>query len=141
MQRIISTNKVVVIDDDEADVSFLQRAIAKFDNNVELIHISETDEIEEKLALEKASCILLDLKMPKEDGFSILKRIRQNALLKLCPVVIFSSSINPVDIRACYEIGANAYTVKPSSLVDYEKFARKFLCFWLNMAYLPRNVD
>ena len=132
-----NSNRVIVIDDDDTDVVFLQRAMAKVDENVELVHISETEGIEKKLEEENASCILLDLKMPKEDGFSILKRIRENALLKLCPVVIFSSSSNPSDIRACYETGANAYTVKPSSIADYDKFARKFLCFWLNMARLP----
>lgn len=137
MERNGTVNRVIVIDDDETDVTFLQRAITKYDKNIKLILISETDGIEKKLEQENASCILLDLKMPKEDGFSVLQRIRQNALLKLCPVVIFSSSSNPSDIRACYETGANAYTVKPSSIAEYESFARNFLCFWLKVARLP----
>lgn len=137
MQKNDSANRVIVIDDDVTDVTFLQRAVTKFDKDIELVHICETDGIEKKLEQENASCILLDLKMPKEDGFSVLKRIRKNASLKLCPVVIFSSSSNPSDIRACYESGANAYTVKPSSIVDYENFAQNFLCFWLKEARLP----
>ncbi|MEP3196638.1 MAG: response regulator [Lentilitoribacter sp.] len=137
MQKRNSSNRVIVIDDDVTDVSFLERAVRKFDKNIDLVHICETEGIEEKLEQESVSCILLDLKMPKEDGFSVLKRIRKNALLKLCPVVIFSSSLNPSDIRSCYESGANAYTVKPSSIAEYENFAQNFLCFWLKEVRLP----
>ena len=46
MQKNSSVNRVIVIDDDFTDVSFLQRAVTKFDKNIELVHICETDGIE-----------------------------------------------------------------------------------------------
>ncbi|MEO7413261.1 MAG: response regulator [Opitutaceae bacterium] len=63
--------------------------------------------------------ILLDLKMPKVDGREVLRRIRADALLKLVPVVILTSSREEQDLFETYNLGANAYLVKP---VDFEAF-------------------
>lgn len=67
----------------------------------------------------KPAVILLDLKMPKVDGFEVLKTIKEDKHLCTIPVVIFTSSKEDQDIIASYSIGANAFVVKP---VDSEQF-------------------
>lgn len=74
--------------------------------------------------------VFLDLKMPKVDGREVLQRIRADPTLHLLPVVILTSSREEQDLVKTYELGANAYVVKP---VDFEKFAsavRELGLFW-----------
>jgi CheY-like chemotaxis protein len=63
--------------------------------------------------------ILMDLKMPRVDGLEALKRIRADERLCVLPVVILTSSQEESDVVKGYELGANAYVVKP---VDFEQF-------------------
>jgi two-component system, response regulator len=74
---------------------------------------------------------LLDLKLPKIDGLGVLKRIRENKLTNLLPVVILTSSIEQEDLVNGYKLGANSYVRKP---VDFQEFieAIKLLgLYWL----------
>ncbi|ATQ76094.1 two-component system response regulator [Massilia violaceinigra] len=65
--------------------------------------------------------VLLDLKLPKIDGLEVLKEIRGTAHLKSVPVVMLTSSKEEQDLLRSYELGVNAYVVKP---VDFEEFVR-----------------
>jgi CheY-like chemotaxis protein len=71
--------------------------------------------------------VLLDLKMPKVDGWEVLRQIKSDERLKNIPVIIFTSSPEPVDIVRCYQLGANAYVVKP---IGFEKFNETLKCIW-----------
>lgn len=64
--------------------------------------------------------VFLDLKLPRLNGFDVLKRIRSNPCTQLIPVVVLSSSDEESDIRTSYHLGANSYICKP---VDYKQFA------------------
>jgi CheY-like chemotaxis protein len=63
--------------------------------------------------------VLLDLKMPKVDGLDVLRQMRQDPVLKVVPVVMITSSREEQDLVRSYQLGVNAYVVKP---VDFNKF-------------------
>ena len=65
--------------------------------------------------------ILLDLKLPKVDGLEVLKEIRNSDGLKSIPVVMLTSSKEEQDVVRSYQLGVNAYVVKP---VDFNEFVR-----------------
>jgi len=65
--------------------------------------------------------VLLDLKLPKVDGLEVLAEIRASATLKSMPVVMLTSSREEQDLVRSYELGVNAYVVKP---VDFAEFVR-----------------
>jgi DNA-binding response OmpR family regulator len=65
--------------------------------------------------------VLLDLKLPKVDGLEVLKDIRSTSSLKSMPVVMLTSSREEQDLVNSYELGVNAYVVKP---VDFTEFVR-----------------
>lgn len=74
--------------------------------------------------------VLLDLKMPKVDGFEVLQAIKADEKLKTTPIVMLTSSKEEADLINCYRLGVNAYVVKP---VDFSKFVetiRQLGTFW-----------
>jgi two-component system, response regulator len=86
---------------------------------------------------ELPAVILLDLKLPKIDGLEVLKRIRENQLTCLLPVVILTSSTEDRDLLAGYRLGANSYVRKP---VDFEEFihvAGQLGLYWLRLNQMP----
>lgn len=74
-----------------------------------------------KRQLGSPAVILLDLKLPKVDGLEVLKDIRHTDALKAVPVVMLTSSKEEQDVVRSYELGVNAYVVKP---VDFNEFVR-----------------
>jgi two-component system response regulator len=74
--------------------------------------------------------VLLDLKMPKVDGLEVLRQLKADPERKRIPVVMLTSSREEQDLVRSYDLGVNAYVVKP---VDFQKFmdsVRKLSCFW-----------
>jgi len=82
--------------------------------------------------------IFLDLKLPKLNGLEVLKRIKSDAKTKKLPVVIITSSKEDPDIKAAYELGANAYVVKPVDFNDFMKAMQDTGLFWLLVNEVPR---
>ena len=75
--------------------------------------------------------ILLDLKLPKMDGLEVLKRIRQDELTKLIPVIILTSSAEQKDVVNGYSLGANSYVRKPVEFDQFVEAMRHLGLFWL----------
>ena len=83
--------------------------------------------------------VLLDLKMPKVDGIEVLRQVKSDPSLRSVPVVVLTSSREEQDLMRTYNLGVNAYVVKP---VDFHEFieAVKLLCgFWAVVNETPRH--
>jgi CheY-like chemotaxis protein len=74
--------------------------------------------------------ILLDLKLPKIDGLEVLGQIRANAALKSIPVVMLTSSREEQDLIRSYELGVNAYVVKPVEFAEFVEAISDLGVFW-----------
>lgn len=74
--------------------------------------------------------ILLDIKMPKVDGIEVLKQIKSDAALKTIPVVILTSSREERDLVKSYQLGVNAYVVKPVNFQEFVKAVKELGVFW-----------
>jgi len=74
--------------------------------------------------------ILLDLKLPKVDGLEVLRQIKGDAELKMIPVVMMTSSREEQDLLQSYQLGVNAYVVKPMKFQDFVEAVREVGAFW-----------
>ncbi len=74
--------------------------------------------------------VLLDIKMPKVSGIDVLRQIKADPRLKHLPVVMLTSSREGPDIAECYELGANAYVVKPVESVAFFEAVKTAGEFW-----------
>jgi len=74
--------------------------------------------------------LLLDLKLPKVDGLEVLKTVRETPALRSIPVVMLTSSREEPDLMRAYEMGVNAYVVKPVEFKDFVAAISDLGIFW-----------
>ncbi len=83
------------------------------------------------------SVILLDIKMPRMDGIQVLERLRTDERFRKIPVVMLTSSREEPDLKRCYELGVNAYVVKPVNFEDFIQAIKSIGIFWAVLNELP----
>lgn len=76
------------------------------------------------------SIVLLDLKLPKVDGLEVLKVVKETSSLRSIPIVMLTSSKEDQDLGRAYELGANAYVVKPVAFKDFVSAVSDIGVFW-----------
>lgn len=84
--------------------------------------------------------ILLDLKMPKVDGLEVLQAIKQDEKLKSIPVVMLTSSREELDLVRSYQLGVNAYVVKPVDFQAFLEAVKQLGVFWAMLNEPPPGV-
>ena len=84
--------------------------------------------------------ILLDLKLPKVDGLEVLKEIRTTAELRSVPVVMLTSSKEEQDVIRSYELGVNAYVVKPVAFDKFVEVVKQIGLFWVLTNEVPTRT-
>lgn len=83
--------------------------------------------------------ILLDLKLPKVDGLTVLAKIRSDERTRTVPVVVLTSSSEEQDLIRSYELGVNSYVQKPVDFMEFVEAARNLGVYWLILNKQPRN--
>jgi CheY-like chemotaxis protein len=138
-------NLSILIAEDDADDRFLMEkaweesgAIEKIDfveNGVELlIHLNNIKS--KKIKNNYPQFILLDLNMPKMDGHEVLKTIKTHCDFKRIPVIILSTTKNQMEVKRCYDLGANTYIVKPVTFDSLVEIIHEIRAYWLKIATL-----
>src|SRR5690349_2503882 len=132
---------ILVADDDQNDVFFLRRAFQKSGLEHSVVHVSDGQEAIEYLRGDSnygdrsrfplPALLLLDLKMPKVDGFDVLNWVRGREDLKEMPVVVLSSSSREDDIQRARSLGADDYRVKPADFEQLLVLAQDVSTRWL----------
>jgi two-component system, response regulator len=84
--------------------------------------------------------LLLDIKMPRMDGIEVLESIRKHENLRTLPIVILTTSREEPDLKRCYELGANAYVVKPVNFKDFVEAVKQIGAFWAVLNELPPTL-
>ncbi len=129
---------VLLVEDDPNDADLAKRVLARATTSgYSVLHVSDGSEASELVNSEDRQSIprlvLLDLKLPKFDGFTVLERLRARPEWSTVPVVVLSSSSIDEDISRSYGLGANAYVVKPIRYDQYKTAMERIAEFWLEI--------
>jgi len=138
---------ILIVEDSNEDFEALSRSFRQSSVKVR-IHRAETGKQTlkylEQSILEKPAypenfpaLILLDLNLPGMKGQQVLGSIKQNPLLKNLPVIILTTSHNPMDVRECLRLGANSYLVKKMEWQSFKESMHIMIDYWLNTVILP----
>ncbi len=77
--------------------------------------------------------VLLDIRLPKVDGFEVLRRIRADGRTSMVPVVMLTVSTKRSDIETSYRLGANSFLVKPVDFDEYTALVERVCEYWLRL--------
>ena len=136
----VKNKKVILVEDNLADVELVRISIRELENPVELVHVGDGQELLGFLktaVLNEIAVILLDLNMPRVSGIDVLNFMHNDPLLKKVPVVMFTTSNSKTDILKCYELGAKAFVCKPLDIFEFNHSIRSIVEFWTGINMLP----
>jgi CheY-like chemotaxis protein len=133
----------MIAEDDADDQLMLRQAFRHVGYEGEMEFCRDGAELVQRLAQNGRrlpSLVLLDLKMPRMGGLEALQILRADPRLKSLPVITFTTSDMPRDVRSAYELGANAYLRKPVGLDALREIIGAVKRFWIDLATLPDIV-
>jgi CheY-like chemotaxis protein len=131
---------ILLAEDNPNDVELITIALQKKNLANKLVVVHDGVEVMEYLRREGAyserapgnpAVVLLDIKMPRKDGLEVLREIRDDPHLKRLPVVILTSSREERDLMTSYDLGVNAYVVKPVDFNDFAEAVTQLGVFWV----------
>lgn len=139
------TLDILLVDDDTGDCRLVQESLRE-SKHPSKVHV--VNDGEDALAYlrgqgthkkaQRPDLVLLDLNMPKKDGFSTLKDIRADRYLTDLPVIILTTSTDEKDVQQSYKLHASCFVSKPTRLEDFGRVIREIEAFWGGTARVPR---
>jgi CheY-like chemotaxis protein len=131
--------RILLVEDDERDIELTLAALAEHhlanqvtvlrDGAEALDYLYRRGQYSQREAGDPV-VVLLDLKMPRVNGLEVLQIVKADARLKTIPIVALSSSREEPDLARCYELGVNAYVVKPVDFMEFMRAVKGLGVFW-----------
>jgi CheY-like chemotaxis protein len=131
--------RVLLVEDDPRDVELTMTALGEYNLANEVVVVRDGQKALDYLYCRgefstrsngNPAVMLLDLKLPKVDGLEVLQQIRSDQRLKLIPVVVLTSSREEKDMMRSYNLGVNAYVVKPVDFHEFVNAIKELGVFW-----------
>lgn len=125
----------MIVDDNQGDIQLMTEAARESAPGLEISSATDADKalqvLRDRHEVERPfDVVLLDLNMPRKNGFSVLADIRKDPILKDLPVLILTSSRSEQDVRKAYELKCDAYLSKPVEWADLRALMRSIQDFW-----------
>jgi len=139
---------ILIVDDDEEDIYLTRRAFRAQSQDIVFNSVRSGAELFDYLnregpysddeAAEIPLVILMDINIPKENGFEILERLKQDPKFSYIPVVMLTTSDSTEDIQKAYSLGASSYICKSVNAAEMKENTAQFCRYWLEFAKLPK---
>ena len=133
--------KILVVEDNPDDVELTLLAFKKNNITNEVVVVNDGEKALEYLFCtgkyanlgpeDRPAVVLLDIKLPKVNGFEVIKKMRSEERTKLIPVVILTSSKQEQDLINGYKFGCNSYVRKPVEFNEFAEAVRQVGLYWL----------
>jgi CheY-like chemotaxis protein len=131
--------RILLVEDDLKDVELTLTALEEYNLANEVVVTRDGEEALDYLYRRgtfatrlngNPAVLLLDLKLPKVDGLEVLQQIKSHEKLRMIPVVVLTSSREERDMMASYQLGVNAYVVKPVDFHAFVNAIKELGVFW-----------
>ena len=131
--------RILLVEDDPKDVELTLTGLAEYNLANEVVVVGDGEEALDYLYRRgrhqtrhngNPAVMLLDLKLPKLNGFEVLQQVRSDENLKMIPVVVLTSSNEERDLVRSYKLGVNAYVTKPVDFHEFVNAVRELGVFW-----------
>jgi CheY-like chemotaxis protein len=136
---------ILLIEDNSNDEMLVKLALERQPEKYDLVVARDGEEAlkfltarRDRASASHLSLILLDLKLPKVDGLDVLRRIREDGLMKQIPIVVWSSSCEPTDLVAAYELGCNSFVQKPMDFALFADAVKQITAYWVDLNRSPQ---
>lgn len=146
----MSIHSILLVEDREADAVLLQYAFQRAeittplqvvtDGQMAIDYLVGAGKFNDRAQFPLPGLVLLDLKLPHVMGMDVLAWIRQQPALKRLIVIILSGSVIEGDIARAYELGVNAFLVKPSDMDKFGEMCKALKDFWLTHNKFPLEL-
>jgi CheY-like chemotaxis protein len=150
-EMVTSEKLILVVEDNDNDVLLILRAFKKVgwpgrvevkrDGAEAIAYLIGEPPYKDRDVFPLPALVILDLKMPRVDGFEVLAVIKTEAELRRIPVIILTSSGETADIARCYDLGANSYLVKPITFDEFTGVVDEIDKYWLSINVSPPVGD
>jgi len=137
----VSDKVILLVEDNTSDVDLTRRALEKRRIGNDLVVVGDGQEALDYLFAEGAyahrdptalpAVVLLDINLPKVDGLSVLRRIREHSLTALLPVIMLTTSQEEQDLLTSYRLHANSYIRKPVDFLEFVDAVGQLGMYWL----------
>jgi len=137
---------ILLVDDSENDLDLMRIGFKKAQCPIPLQEVHDGEEAiaylqgegdyGDRTQYSLPTVVLLDLNMPRKNGFEVLAWVRSQPGLKRIPVVILTASLRTEDVQRAFDLGANAFLCKPPTLDQLTTMIRRF-CDWLDINQFP----
>lgn len=140
---------ILLAEDDAVVAELVMHALATSEPPPTVVHVKDgvetlnflyAREQFEKREPGNPSVVLLDVKMPRLDGLEVLRQVKSDDRLKATPIVMLTSSQDERDVRESYQLGANAYVVKPVEFRRFLAVLREIETFWMQVNLSPAEL-
>lgn len=137
---------ILLIEDNEGDILLTQEALEECKiqtsletarDGCEALHLLITKAKQDPKSL--PDIILLDINLPKKNGYEVLESVKNHPDLKHIPVIMLTTSSSESDIRRAYQEHANCYVIKPLEINEFIMVTSKIEEFWMTIAKLPKT--
>ena len=136
--------EVLLVEDDPGDVMMVREALSDHEHPNRLTVVGDGEQAIDLLRRRGAfadapwpDIVLLDLNLPRKDGYEVLAEIKGDENLRRIPVVVLTTSEAERDILRSYELHANAYVTKPTDYERYMEMVRQIDEFFVTVVKLP----
>jgi CheY-like chemotaxis protein len=147
---MVNEATILLAEDDANDVYFMQRAFQKArllnplrivrDGEEAIQYLRGEGVFADRLKNPLPALLLLDLRMPRRNGFEVLEWLRDQPGLKRLTAVVLTSSSEGPDINRAYDLGANSYLVKPPDAATLREMLDRVNSYWLVLNKPPESL-
>ena len=138
--------KILIVEDDDGHASLIEKNLRRsgiqnefirFKDGKAIIDFFYNDNVSPNYKSEESYLLLLDIRMPKFNGFDVLEKLKSDTKFKKIPIIMLTTTDNPDEINKCHALGCNSYITKPVEYIDFISVIKQ-LGLFITITEIPK---